>query len=150
MADTKENPRGGSELITKEGKTVIADEVVAKIVALATKEIQGVHDMGTFGLGDSISGLATGLAQKVGQTGQSTQGVNVEVGEREVAADIKIVVEYGVSIPQVATAVRRSIISRVHSMTGLTVKEINIDISDLYFAEEAKKPSEKPHVPRVE
>ncbi|GJL63748.1 MAG: hypothetical protein NPIRA04_24020 [Nitrospirales bacterium] len=133
MADTKENPRGAQELVTKDGKTSIADEVVAKIVAIATKEIEGVHEMGTLGLGDTI----TGMAQRAVKTGQGHQGVHVEVGEREVAVDVKVVVEYGVSIPQVAVAVRRNIINRVNTMTGLTVKEVNVDVSGLHFAEEA-------------
>jgi len=145
MADSKEQPRGTSELVTKEGKTHIANEVVAKIVALATKEIAGVHDMGTLGLSDTL----TGFAQRAAKTGQSTQGVQVEVGEREVAIDLKVVVEYGVSIPQVATAIRRNLASRINTMTGLTVKEVNIDVSGLYFAEEAKeKPAERQE-PRV-
>ena len=114
-------------------------------MALATKEIAGVHDMGSLGFGDAL----TGLAQRAAKTGQSTQGVQVEVGEREVAIDVKVVVEYGVSIPQVATAIRRNLASRINTMTGLTVKEVNIDVSGLYFAEEAKeKPAERQE-PRV-
>jgi len=145
MADSKEQQRGNSELVPKEGKTHIANEVVAKIVALATKEIAGVHDMGTLGFGDAL----TGLAQRAAKTGQSTQGVQVEVGEREVAVDLKVVVEYGVSIPQVATAIRRNLANRINTMTGLTVKEVNIDVSGLYFAEESKeKPAERSE-PRV-
>ena len=143
MADSKEQQRGTSELVTKEGKTHIGNEVVAKIVALATKEIAGVHDMGSLGFGDAL----TGLAQRAAKTGQSTQGVQVEVGEREVAIDLKVVVEYGVSIPQVATAIRRNLANRINTMTGLTVKEVNIDVSGLYFAEE-EKPVERSE-PRV-
>jgi uncharacterized alkaline shock family protein YloU len=145
MTDSKEQQRGTSELVTKEGKTHIANEVVAKIVALATKEIAGVHDMGSLGFGDAL----TGLAQRAAKTGQSTQGVQVEVGEREVAIDLKVVVEYGVSIPQVATAIRRNLASRINTMTGLTVKEVNIDVSGLYFAEEAKEKTVERTEPRV-
>jgi len=145
MADSKEQQRGASELVTKEGKTTIASEVVTKIAALATKEIAGVHEMGALGFGDAL----TGLAQRAAKAGQSTQGVHVEVGEREVAVDLKVVVEYGVNIPQVASAIRRNIASRINSMTGLTVKEVNIDVSGLYFAEESKEqPVERPE-PRV-
>jgi len=145
MADSKEQQRGNSELVTKEGKTHIANEVVAKIVALATKEIAGVHEMGTLGLTDTL----TGFAQRTAKTGQSTQGVIVEVGEREVAVDLKVVVEYGVSIPQVATAIRRNLANRINTMTGLTVKEVNIDVSGLYFAEEAKEKPVERSEPRV-
>lgn len=145
MADAKENPRVGPELATKEGKTTIADEVVAKIVVISTKEIDGVHEMGTLGFGDTI----TGLAQRAVKTGQGSQGVHVEVGQHEVAVDVKVVVEYGVSIPQVAVAIRRNITNRINSMTGLTVKEVNVDISGLHFAEETKGKSGEHEAPRV-
>jgi uncharacterized alkaline shock family protein YloU len=47
-----------------------------------------------------------------------------------------IVVIYGVSIPQVADAVRRNIIDRVEAMTGLTVIAVDIAVTDLYFPED--------------
>jgi len=47
-----------------------------------------------------------------------------------------LTVDYGVSIPQVAAAVRRNIINRLQAMTGLVVKEVNIEVTDLYFPEE--------------
>jgi uncharacterized alkaline shock family protein YloU len=71
----------------------------------------------------------------VAPTPRST-GVSVEVGEREAAVDLRLTVEYGVSIPDLATGVRANVIDRLQSMTGLRVKEVNIDVVDLYFPEE--------------
>jgi uncharacterized alkaline shock family protein YloU len=62
--------------------------------------------------------------------------VTVEVGEREAAVDLRLTVEYGASIPDLAVAVRANVIERLQSMTGLRVKEVNIDVADLYFAED--------------
>ena len=115
-----------------QGKTTIADGVVAKIVGIAAREIDGVKDVVNVGAGASIAGLAT----RVTGGGTRTQGVSVEVGEREAAASINIVVVYGVSIPQVAGAVRRNIIDRVQAMTGLTMIAVDIAVIDLYFPEE--------------
>ena len=114
------------------GKTTIANGVVAKVVGIAAREIDGVKDVVNIGAGASIAGLAT----RVTGGDKHAQGVSVEVGEREAAASINIVVIYGVSIPQVAEAVRRNIISRVEAMTGLTVIAVDITVTDLYFPEE--------------
>ena len=114
------------------GKTTIANGVVAKIVGIAAREIDGVKDVIGSGAGAAISGLATRVTR--GDT--RAQGVSVEVGEREAAASINIVVFYGVSIPQVAEAVRRNIIDRVEAMTGLKVIAVDIAVSDLYFPED--------------
>jgi uncharacterized alkaline shock family protein YloU len=123
------------------GKTTIANGVVAKIVGIAAREIDGVKDVIGAGAGAAISGLATRVTR--GDT--RAQGVSVEVGEREAAASINIVVFYGVSIPQVAEAVRRNIIDRVEAMTGLKVIAVDIAVSDLYFPED-----EEPEHPRVQ
>lgn len=121
-----------TEVATTEGNgtTKIADVVVAKIAGMATREIAGVHSMGR------------GLARKVGQLrakvpGQSesptsTQGVSVEVGQKEAAVDLEIVTWYGESIADVADAVRGNVIDRVEGMTGLRVVEVNIHVNDIH------------------
>lgn len=114
------------------GKTIIAETVVAKIAGAAAREIEGVHDLVPLGAGATIAGLAGRLAR----ADQRSSGVSVEVGQREAAVDLNMRVDYGVNIPQVAEAVRQNIAERVHGMTGLLVKEVNINAADLYFADE--------------
>lgn len=126
---------------TTKGKTTIANGVVAKIVGIAAREIDGVHEVVGSGAGATITGLATRVTR--GDT--RAQGVSVEVGEREAAASISIVVVYGVSIPTVAEAVRRNIIDRVEAMTGLTVIAVDIAVNDLYFPED-ETADEQPRV----
>jgi uncharacterized alkaline shock family protein YloU len=128
-----------TELVTPEGRTTIADVVVSKIAGLAAKEVPGVHELVGQGMGAAVSGLA----QRVGRADTRSTGVNVEVGEREAAVDLRLTVEYGVSIPELATAVRGNVMDRLQSMTGLRVKEVNIDVVDLYFAEEATQTTER-------
>jgi uncharacterized alkaline shock family protein YloU len=153
MRERAQGPRGATTamrpsatvLVTEQGKTTIADTVVSKIAGLAAKEVPGVHELVTQGVG----GAVTGLAQRMTGADTRSQGVNVAVGEREAAIDLRLTVDYGVSIPQVAEAVRRNIISRLEAMTGLNVKEVNIDVTDLYFPEE--EPQQKQQTePRVE
>jgi uncharacterized alkaline shock family protein YloU len=118
-----------TELVTSEGKTTITDVVVSKIAGIAAREVSGVHELVVQGMGAAVSGLA----QRVGRSDTRSTGVNVEVGEREAAVDLRLTVEYGVSIPDLATAVRGNVMERLQSMTGLRVKEVNIDVVDLYF-----------------
>jgi uncharacterized alkaline shock family protein YloU len=124
-----------SDSKTAKGKTTIANGVVAKIVGIAAREIDGVKDVVGSGAGATISGLATRVTR--GDT--RSQGVSVEVGEREAAASINIIAYYGVSIPQLADAVRRNVIDRVELMTGLTVIAVDIAVMDLYFEEDEKE-----------
>jgi uncharacterized alkaline shock family protein YloU len=128
-----------TELVTPEGKTTIADVVVSKIAGIAAREVPGVHDL----VGQGMASAVTGLAQRVTRTDARSTGVNVEVGEREAAVDLRLTVEYGVSIPDLAIAVRGNVMDRLQTMTGLRVKEVNIDVVDLYFPEEDTQPAER-------
>jgi uncharacterized alkaline shock family protein YloU len=121
--------KAGGALHTEHGTTTIASSVVAKIAALATQEIPGVQAMGK-----SLSRTFGTIRAKVpGATQADTQGVSVEVGERQAAVDIDIVVEYGHSIVEVAEAIRQNVIDRIEGMTGLEVVEVNVGVDDLHL-----------------
>ncbi|MDQ3354839.1 MAG: Asp23/Gls24 family envelope stress response protein [Actinomycetota bacterium] len=126
-----------SALVTDKGRTTIADSVVAKIAGIATREIAGVHDMGS-GTARAMGALRDRLpgATRV----NASRGVAVEVGERQAAVDIDIVCEYGVRIVDVADAVRRNITDRVQNMTGLEITEVNIAVDDVYTGEDKQEP----------
>ena len=140
-------PVGPSALVSPEGRTSIADSVVAKIAGIAAREVAGIHAMGA-GAARAVGALKEKLP--VGGGGPSpTQGVRVEVGEREAAIDLDLVVEYGVSIPDVANSVRRNVIDRLQRMTGLQVTEVNIAVDDIYLGDDdEEEPAEEP--PRVQ
>ncbi|HEY7346804.1 MAG TPA: Asp23/Gls24 family envelope stress response protein [Ktedonobacterales bacterium] len=136
------------EASTPQGKTTVEDIVVAKIVDIAAREIDGVHDLTpTSSVARAApGGMTSGLASRITSGEQRGQKVNVLVGEREAAVDMGMIVNYGVSIPQVADAVRRNVIARIAAMTGLVVKEVNIDVSDLYFPQESEQSQPQPRV----
>ena len=118
-----------SALVTEQGKTTIADTVVSKIAGIATREVSGVH-----ALGGGTSRAVGALRERIpgGRTNHS-QGVSVEVGERQAAVDIQLVAEYGVSITDLSAGIRRNVISAVERMTGLDVTEVNIEVQDVYL-----------------
>lgn len=115
-------------LETERGNTTIADAVVTKVAGVAAREVRGVYE-----LGGGIARTVGSVAQRVGVVDERTQGVSVEVGEREAAVDLTLVVEYGESIPRVSQAVRDNVIKRIEGITGLSVTEVNVAVDDLYF-----------------
>jgi uncharacterized alkaline shock family protein YloU len=88
---------------------------------------------GVYELGGGVARAVGDVRQRVGIGDQRSQGVSVEVGQREAAVDLTLVIEYGESIPQVSEAVRSNVIKRVEGITGLSVTEVNIAVNDLYF-----------------
>jgi uncharacterized alkaline shock family protein YloU len=143
-AQSEQGVTPGKELVTEHGKTSIADAVVAKLAGLAAREISGVHNMGT-GSSRAVGALKEKLP--VGSSSPSpTQGVSVEVGERQAAIDLDLVVEYGVSILDVAKAVRENVKSRLEQMTGLEVTEVNISVDDVFLGQDESESQEEPRV----
>ena len=124
--------RGNEPLSSELGSTTIADAVVTKIASIAAREVRGVYDLGG-GTARAIGGISRSVG--IGGIGvdERMQGVAVEVGEREAAVDLTVVVEYGESIPRIANALRENITRRIEGMTGLTVTEVNVAVNDLYF-----------------
>ncbi len=128
-------PRG-RELATHGIKTTIHDHVVAKIAGLAVREVEGVHALVPYGAGQTLSKFANELRG----ADMRDLGVHVEVGSVEVAVDMRIITEYGVSIPKVAEAARERVTRRVEEMTGLKVAEITLEVVDLYFPGDTEAP----------
>src|SRR5689334_5648270 len=129
-ASTAASSATRDRLATGEGQITVAENVVQKIAGKACREIAGVHAMGTGGT------RAFGAVREriPGSTGPNVaQGVGVEVGEKEAAVDLEIVVEYGVAIAELARSIQRNVQQSVGRMTGLHVVEVNIVVDDVYL-----------------
>lgn len=112
------------------GTIKIADEVVSIIAGLAATEIDGIAGMS--------GGVVGGIAEMLGRKNFS-KGVKVEVGEREAAVDLFIIVKYGVRIPDVALAAQANIKKAIETMTGLKVVEVNVHVQGVSFPEDENK-----------
>lgn len=106
------------------GSIRIADEVVSIIAGLAATEVEGIAAMS--------GGLVGGIAEILGKKNLA-KGVKVEVGEREAAVDLYIIVDYGVRIPDVALTVQENVKRSIESMTGLNVVEVNVHVQGVGF-----------------
>lgn len=115
-------------LTTEDGKITVAQGVVQKIAGMACREISGVHSMGSGG----TRALGAIRERIPGSSGPNVaQGVGVEVGETQAAVDVDIVVEYGVSIADLARSIQRNVKQSVEGMTGLQVVEVNVNVADV-------------------
>jgi uncharacterized alkaline shock family protein YloU len=123
-------------LQSDQGTTTIQEPVVTSIVAIAAQEVDGAYlsHGGTRLVGDTSPTVGEFLDNLTG--GQSrVRGVSVEVGESQTAADLTVNVTYGKPIYEVTEAVRRNVMRRVESLTGLEVTEVNITVNDVTFEE---------------
>ncbi len=106
------------------GDVSLDASVVARIASMAVKDVEGLHSLGKsrlLRLGDD-----------------STRGIGVEVGQKQAALDLEVVIEYGHDIKKVARTVRQKIADAVETMAGKEVVEINIHVVDIKLPEEGK------------
>ncbi|CAM5737109.1 Asp23/Gls24 family envelope stress response protein OS=Streptomyces alboniger OX=132473 GN=CP975_07735 PE=3 SV=1 [Streptomyces alboniger] len=137
-ASTRKGRTGARAPSETRGRTTIADGVVAKIAGMAAREVPGIHN-----LGGGMARAFGAMRERVpGGGGGVTRGVKVEVGERQAAVDLNVVVEYGVPIVDVTGDVRSNVIGEVERMTGLEVVEVNIAVDDVHLPDEAEEGEE--------
>ncbi|MBC7342207.1 MAG: Asp23/Gls24 family envelope stress response protein [Clostridia bacterium] len=114
-----------NQVSTEIGSIKIANEVVAIIAGLAATEVPGIAGMS--------GGVVGGIAEMLGRKNLS-KGVKVEVGQREAAIDLSVIVEFGVRIPDIALQVQEKVKEIVEQMTGLKVVEVNVYVQGVSFS----------------
>ncbi|MFC1419723.1 Asp23/Gls24 family envelope stress response protein [Streptacidiphilus cavernicola] len=130
---SKPAPKPGESLPPsgERGHTSIAVGVVEKIAGMAARDVEGIH-----ALGSGSRGFGAVRERVPGTRTNVSKGVKAEVGEKQAALDIELVVEYGVPIAALAAVVRSNVISSVERMTGLQVVEVNIAVNDVHLPDE--------------
>lgn len=104
------------------GQVQIADEVVAIIAGLAATEVDGVSAM--------AGNITKELIGKLGMKNLS-KGVKVTVQNGVVEVELALNLEYGYSVPETSRKVQEKVKGAIESMTGLTVSEVNVRISNV-------------------
>ncbi|WP_226035057.1 Asp23/Gls24 family envelope stress response protein [Aquibacillus saliphilus] len=106
------------------GRVEIAPEVIEVIAGIATTEITGVSAMrGNF---------ASGVVERLGKKSHG-KGIKVELTETGVLIDVFVVLDYGITIPEIAQKIQTNIRQALMNMTALEIDEINIHVVGVHM-----------------
>jgi uncharacterized alkaline shock family protein YloU len=114
---------------TELGVISINDRVVEKMAARAAVEIADAGAAAPRVLGRSVTGAAAVGARATSLTGLPRSSADVDGSI--VVLDLSISVRWPASVPEVTSAVREHVRRRVSELTGLTVTEVSISVTDL-------------------
>ncbi|MBO5486398.1 MAG: Asp23/Gls24 family envelope stress response protein [Eubacterium sp.] len=109
------------------GEVQIANEVVSSIAGISAAEVEGVDSM--------AGGFTNELAGKFGVKNLS-KGVKIEMANSYVVVDLAIQMKYGYNIPETCSQVQEKVAQAINSMTGLTVKKVNVRIAGVSLEQE--------------
>ena len=102
------------------GSLLISEDVISTIVARAIVEVEGIVGL--------VTKPGSDIAEIIGKKNWG-KGIKIQILDNEtVAVDCNVTVTYGMSVVSVAKAAQDSVVSAVESMTGVTVKSVNVNV----------------------
>ncbi|EOB3524529.1 Asp23/Gls24 family envelope stress response protein [Enterococcus faecalis] len=133
MDKVKGNTNVENKVEAVKGKLTYEDKVVQKIIGISLEKVNGLLTVD--------GGFFSNLTGKLVNTDNVTSGVDVEVGEKQVAVDLDIVAEYGKDIHKIYNEMKEIITKEVKNMTGLEVIEVNVNVVDIKTEEQHEEDS---------
>lgn len=116
------------------GELTYEDRVIQKIIGIALEHVDGLLTVD--------GGFFSNIKDKLVNSDDVTSGISTEVGKKQVAVDMDVVVEYGKDIENIYDEMKKLISEQVDKMTHLDVIEVNVNIVDIKTREEYEEDSE--------
>jgi uncharacterized alkaline shock family protein YloU len=113
---------------TTPGKTTIAPDVLLTIARLTALNVPGVS---------RLSAIPGGV-NRLFRRNLTQHGVQIEVKDNEVTADIYVALESGVNIREVSRKIQHDITRAISKMVGMEVGQISIHIEDIDYPDETE------------
>ena len=113
-----------SDESTDLGDIQINHSVVAGIVRLATKSVQGVVSVGGSGVVEGITDFFSKKESERGVKVSESQGGGYEI-------EVRVVLEFGVDLAKTGFAIQESIRDQILAMTGNPASKIDVIFDDI-------------------
>lgn len=128
MSNVEQKVKEVKEVKEVKGELTYEDKVIQKIIGLSLENVPGLLDID--------GGFFSKLTGKLINTDNVASGINVEVGKKQVAVDLNVIVEYQKNIPELYKKIKEIVVSEISNMTNLEVVEVNVDVVDIKTKEQ--------------
>jgi uncharacterized alkaline shock family protein YloU len=107
------------------GEIKIHENVIANLVAMATRKVPGVSRLAGSTVVDAIASI-------VGSRRMQARAISVGIaGDNCVTIDLKLNILVGYRLPDVVQQVQRAVIDSIEDVTGMTVTRVNVAVQDI-------------------
>jgi uncharacterized alkaline shock family protein YloU len=117
-----------TDKIDSPGRTTIAPDVLHTIARLTTLSVEGVSRM--------CPAPAVKM-NRIFKRGQA-EGVNIEVKDDTVFADLYVVIKNNFNIRDVSLNIQRSVTRAITEMVGMRVGRVNVHVEDIDYPMETE------------
>lgn len=112
------------------GELTFNDKVIQKIVGYAIENVKGL--LGVDG------GFVSNIKNKIVNSDDPTDGIDVEVGKEQVAVDLDVIMEFGHNAHDIYKELTKVIETQLDKTTSLKLVELNVKIVDIQTQAEFK------------
>ena len=105
------------EIVDEDGRITIAEDVIASIARIAAERVDGIAQ--------SAGGSAGGLRTIFGGE-DLAPNIKAELSEGAVRLELRIAVEYGYPVHEVASGVQQNVQSDVERLAGVDVTSVDV------------------------
>ncbi|MGQ2285125.1 MULTISPECIES: Asp23/Gls24 family envelope stress response protein [Leuconostoc] len=125
-----ENKNTQSASTDVKGELTFNDKVIQKIVGYAIENVKGL--LGVDG------GFVSNIKNKIVNSDDPTDGIDVEVGKEQVAVDLDVIMEFGHNAHDIYKELTKVIETQLDKTTSLKLVELNVKIVDIQTQAEFK------------
>jgi len=105
------------ELIDEDGRISIAEDVIASIARIAAEKVDGIAHS---------SGSAGGGLMSIFGGEDVAPNIKTELSNEEVRVELRISVEYGYPVHEVAQGVQQNVQRDIEQLAGVTVSNVDV------------------------
>jgi len=105
------------ELIDEDGRISIAEDVIGSIARIAAEKVDGIAHSSSGG-GGGLMSIFSGE--------DVAPNIKTELSDEKVRVELRISVEYGYPVHEVAQGVQQNVQRDIEQLTGVTVSNVDV------------------------
>jgi uncharacterized alkaline shock family protein YloU len=109
---------------TELGVIKIHENVISSIVRKAALSIPGITRL-------AGSSFVDNIAEIVGSRKMHDRAIAINMEDDKVSIEIKVNIQFGFKVPELASAVQSAVVEQVEGVTGMTVTGVNVIVQEI-------------------